>query len=255
VLREEEPGTAGEPTAARALKAPAARCGRPDLSFFSDFRYCLVYAIVWPILRAALALLGGARVIGAECVPRQGPVLLAPNHASYSDPPIIGWATPRILWFMTKAHLFKTPLLAPLMRAFHAFPVDVDGVDREALRFSEELVRAGRVLCIFPEGGVSDDGRLQALKPGIGLIALRTGAPIVPVALVRTNLFVPPGRSLPCFARGGVEVRFGEPLNLSGLPTNTSRHAQADWIVQRLREAMVALLPPEQRPDGEGVRG
>ena len=237
------------------MKEPAAPKGYPDLSFCSDLLYCLAYVVVWPVLRIAIALRGGATVTGAELVPRHGPVLLAPNHASYSDPPILGWATPRILWFMTKAHLFKSSLLGWAMRIFHAFPVEVEGVDREALRFSEQLMRAGRVLCIFPEGGVSDDGRLQPLKPGIGLIALRTGAPIVPVALVRTHRFLPANRSLPGFVRGGVEVHFGEPLNLSALPVDITRHAQAAWIVERLRDALLAMLPPEQQPAGERSNG
>jgi len=230
------------------VSTPGARRIRTSLSFFSDFCYCLGYCLFWLILRPALAMLGGARVFGAECVPRSGPVLLAPNHASYADPPIVGWAAPRILWFMTKAHLFESPILASLMRIFHAFPVDVDGVDREALRFSERLLRAGRALCIFPEGGVSPEGRLQALKPGIAVIALRTGAPIVPVALVRTHRLLSPILRRPGFARGGVEVHFGEPLNLEALPTSISRHQQAEWIMARLREALVAMLPAEQRP-------
>ncbi len=210
--------------------------------------YRLAYALFWSILRPALALLGGFRVIGVENIPSEGPVLLAPNHASYSDPPIIGLATPRAVWFMTKAHLFEHRALAAVMRVFHAFPVNVEGVDREALRFSEDLLKRGEVLCVFPEGQVSDDGRLQPLKPGLALLALRAGAPIVPVGMWRTHEFLPPNRALPGFARGGVVVRFGEPLSLADMPEGLRRQERVEWVTGRVDQALRELLPLEQQP-------
>jgi 1-acyl-sn-glycerol-3-phosphate acyltransferase len=211
--------------------------------------YHLFYAFFWLILRPVLALLGGIRIDGVEQVPREGGLILTPNHGSYADPLILGMACPRVIWWMTKKHLFKIPLLGPIMRIFHAFPVDVEHFDREALRFSEELVRKGEVLCIFPEGGVSDDGRLLPLKPGLGLIALRTGAPVLPVALVRTHRFFPPTGWLPRFVPGGVEVRFGAPIPLEQVPTDISRREQSEWITARVRDALLTLLPEEHHPE------
>lgn len=222
-------------------------------------RYRLAYAFAWLTLRPLLALLGGIRVTGLENVPRQGGVILAPNHASYSDPPILGLSSPRPVWFMTKAHLFRIPLLGPLMRLYQAFPVAVDGVDREAIRTSEKLLERGVVLCVFPEGAVSNDGRLQPLKPGPALLALRTGAPLVPVGLARTQRLLPPTRWLPGFVRGGVEVRFGPPLNVDDLPEGLKRDEQLAVVTERLERALIPLLPPDQQPDppsypGEGAK-
>lgn len=210
--------------------------------------YHLAYMAAWLILRPALALLGGLRVEGTKNIPASGAVILAPNHASYADPPIIGLVSPRVPWFMTKANLFEMRLLAPLMRLFHAFPVAVSGVDRQALRRSEELLGQGQMLCIFPEGGVSDDGRLQPLKPGLALLALRTGTPIVPVALIRTHEFLSPTRSLPRFARGGVCVRIGRPITCEGLPDGAQRSEQVSWLMAEVETALCRLLPPEQQP-------
>jgi 1-acyl-sn-glycerol-3-phosphate acyltransferase len=212
--------------------------------------YRLAYGLAWLILRTALALWGGLRVDGLEHVPRRGGILLAPNHASYSDPPIVALACPRIVWFMTRADLFRIPLLAAVMRVFHAFPVQTGGVDRVALRRSDQLLRAGEALCVFPEGGVSEDGRLQPLKPGVSLLAVRAGVPIVPVGLARTHQFLPPARRWPGFARGGVEVRFGPPILPDHLPAGMGRNDRLGRLTELVQEAISELIPAEQQAAG-----
>lgn len=257
MLREEESRAhAGDPApGAVAEHAGPARPPRGPNRFPNPPRplYQLAYGLFWVLLRPALALLGGLRVEGAQHVPRAGGVILAPNHASYSDPPIMGLACPRVLWFMTKAPLFDHPLLGTIMRLFHAYPVEVERVDREAIRFTEQLLEKGEAVCIFPEGGVSGDGRLMALKSGLALIALRTGVPVVPVALVGTNGFLRPGSQCLGRAPGGVHVIFGPPLALDGLPREGGRQEQLEWLTRSLREAIAALLPEEHLP-GEEVK-
>jgi 1-acyl-sn-glycerol-3-phosphate acyltransferase len=187
-------------------------------------------------------------VTGADLVPRTGGLILAPNHNSYADPPLVGYASPRVVWFMAKAHLFRNRLLALGMRAFHAYPVDVDGVDREALRFTERLLRDGEVVCIFPEGSVSDDGRLMPLKPGLALLSLRAGVPIVPMALIRTNRLLPPDAKFVRFAEGGIRIEFGEPIHPASIPSGLERRAAIDWLTARLDDALRALLAAEHQP-------
>lgn len=213
--------------------------------------YRIAYALFWLILRPALALCGGFRVEGELGLPSDGGLLLAPNHASYSDPPIIGLSSTRPVWFMTKAHLFRIPVVGDIMRVFNAFPVEPEGVDRKAIRFSENLLTDGQVLCIFPEGSVSEDGRLQPLKQGVALLALRTGVPVVPVALVRTHRFLSPTRYFPGYATGGVVVRFGTAFSVSDAPDGLSRQQTMDWVTERLAREIRDLLPVEQQPAAE----
>jgi 1-acyl-sn-glycerol-3-phosphate acyltransferase len=115
----------------------------------------------WLLTRVVNAL-GGVRVEGRERLPQSGAVILAANHVSYLDPPLMGLvAAPRPLWYMAKAPLFRVPVLGAVMRLFRSFPVRPDAADREALRKAGEILAAGEALLIFPEGGCSDDGELQ----------------------------------------------------------------------------------------------
>src|SRR4051794_18794418 len=164
-------------------------------------------------LWSAYRLMARMRVEGAANVPRQGAVILAPNHLSAADWPAVGIASPRQPWFMAKEELFETPILGPLIRLCHAYPVKRDTADRAALRWTEELLRHGQVVVIFPEGQVSPDARFQPLKPGLALLALRTGATVIPVGLLGTERLMPYGCNWPRPIRKPMIVRFGSPVH------------------------------------------
>lgn len=203
----------------------------------------MLYFLTWPLmkgfLRVVFGVLGGFRRRGREHIPKTGGVLLCPNHVCDADAPAVAVALPRDAWFMAKEELFAVPVLGALMRLWHGFPVKRNSADRTALRRAEALLRAGEAVVIFPEGGGNAAGSLQPLNPGALLIALRTGVPVVPVALENTNKVWPYGDLLPRRAGVPVTVTFGPPLDLSDL---SGRRGAVEAATARLTETLAAML-------------
>jgi 1-acyl-sn-glycerol-3-phosphate acyltransferase len=150
------------------------------------------------------------RVTGVEQLPRQGPLLLASNHVSVLDPPMIGSMAPRPLQFMAKAELFRIPLLGPLIRRLNAHPVERDGADAGALRHALLLLREGKALLVFPEGTRGTEGTLGAGRAGAGLLAAHADAPVVPVYIQGSGRVLPKGARWP--RRAPVVISFGPAL-------------------------------------------
>lgn len=167
---------------------------------------------------------GRVTVIGRDNVPATGGVLLAPNHTSYIDPPLVGTSLRRPVWFMAKAELFAVPVLGPIIRRVHAFPVKRGAADRAAMRQAHELLVGGAALTVFFEGGRSRDGRLSEPSLGAAMIALRAHVPIVPVAVIDADKLMP--------REGGVKfthvtVIFGQPLTF---PHLDGKHADREAL-------------------------
>lgn len=136
--------------------------------------------------------------------------MLAINHLSMLDPIIVGALIPRPIHFMAKRELFEYPLLGWLLPRVYAFPVRRGQADREALTHALAVLRSGGMVGIFPEGTRSDRARLLELQGGTAFLALKSGAPVVPIAIVGTELAMPRGARWP--RRVKVSVRVGEPL-------------------------------------------
>lgn len=157
----------------------------------------IVYKSSRTFLRCAFWLGGGLEVHGQENVPPDGPLIVACNHTSHLDPMILGAAFDRSLHFMARRTLFDVPGFAWLIRNNNAFPLDRDGDSREALRVFGERLEMGNAVVMFPEGTRSLDGTVGEMKPGVGMLAVRNTAPVLPVYIWGSFQSWPRGRSFP----------------------------------------------------------
>ena len=171
------------------------------------------------------------RVGGRENVPERGPVLLCSNHISWWDPPLVGCGSPRRVYFMAKEELFSVPFLGRAIRALGAFPVRRGMADRSAVRSALEHLRAGRVVGMFPEGTRSRKGTLGRAEPGAALLALKSGATVVPVAIRGPYRVFRP-----------VRITFGRPLALADLQCSRPRSGDLARAGERIMEAIADLL-------------
>ena len=186
-----------------------------------------------------------------DTIPREGPVILAANHASNADPVVIGsFLTPRLgrrIHWLGKRELFEWPVVGWVAAHGGVHPVDRSTADLEAFRLARRILDEGHVLMVFPEGTRSPDGALQAAKDGVAMLALRTGAPIVPIAMAETDRFWPRGRALPRVGRR-IAMRVGQSFHLADeLPSGLDRKVAKAAATAIIMAHIAALLPPRQR--------
>jgi 1-acyl-sn-glycerol-3-phosphate acyltransferase len=207
----------------------------------------MMYAFLRWLMRAMTRtyLIGLFRVVGAENVPRTGPLIVCPSHSGTLDPPLVPAFTPRSdSWSMAKSEYFKGGIVEMLFRWYHAFPVVRHTADRAALKRSFDLLKAGHALIIYPEGTRVESGVLANPEPGAGFIAQKAGCPVVPVGLSGTRECLPKGSHWP--RRVPVTVTFGKPFLVASRRPDGSRvsHQEAaDAIMVEIAE----LLPAQQR--------
>ncbi|HEX7824304.1 lysophospholipid acyltransferase family protein [Mycolicibacterium llatzerense] len=172
------------------------------------------YILMGPLLR----LLGRPKVTGLEYVPDHGPVLLASNHLAVVDSFYLPLVLRRRIFFLAKAEYFTgTGIKGKLIKFFYSstgqVPIDRTNADSaaDALTAAAKILDKGKLLGMYPEGTRSPDGKLYKGKTGLARIALETGIPVIPVAMINTDVVNPPGSKMWHFAR--VEVKFGKPMD------------------------------------------
>jgi len=191
-----------------------------------------------------LVCLGFAKVAfrlhieGQEHIPHTGPVILAANHVSYIDPVIIGTSVRRPIRFMAKTELFRVPLFGWLIRQFGAFPVNRHRTNLQAFKLATSLLEAGEIVAIFPEGTRGDGVGLRPAKSGIGLIAARTGAPVVPTFHKGTGKVFPKGAWFPRPYR--IAIKFGTPCRFAEQPAGMAEDQIATFS-RTIMEKIAAL--------------
>jgi 1-acyl-sn-glycerol-3-phosphate acyltransferase len=187
---------------------------------------------------------------GTEHVPLDGPLLIVANHSSFLDPPLVGAMAPRPLTFLAKAELFAVPFLGWLIRHLGAYPVNREGADMAAFRTTQRALADRRAVLIFPEGTRGEEGVLRPAKPGAALLAVQSGAAVVPAYVSGSGRAWPRGRRLPRPAK--VVVTFGPPLKFQRA-VGPQRKAQYETASREMMAAIGALK--DRASGGVGVPG
>lgn len=177
-------------------------------------------------------------VRGAENIPK-GAAIIAPNHVSYLDPPIVGATSPREIHFLANARLFRNRYFGWLIRNLNAHPVNTQSQDTQALKMVLHLLHEGRRVLIFPEGLRSSDGNLKPFKLGCAMLSLHTGAPIIPVYIDGSYAIWPRDQKRPKL-KGKLRVTYGPPLFPPKLASGSKKEAQMS-LSKELERAILNL--------------
>jgi len=173
----------------------------------------MVYFISRNILKLLFKIFFRLEIRGAENCSKHGPLIVAPNHTSFLDPLIAGFAVPRELNFMARSSLFKNKIFGNILRSVNAFPLKREGADVGAMRLAIDKLCQGKAVLIFPEGTRSNDGNLGAPRAGIGFLAVSSGADILPCYIKGSTEALPRGAKFPRFKK--ISVCVGKPLRFN----------------------------------------
>ncbi len=165
------------------------------------------------------------RVYGKERVPAEGGLVIACNHFSWIDPPALGAACPRTIYYMAKIEAHRVPGLGQLIRAFGTFPVRRGESDRDAVRTMRQVVREGKALGLFVEGTRQRAGVPGEVQPGGAMVALQEDVPVIPVAVHGSQTWRP-GNFRP------VSIAWGQPMRFDGLPKGGRGYREASALMQ-----------------------
>jgi 1-acyl-sn-glycerol-3-phosphate acyltransferase len=202
----------------------------------------LSYRIGWHFFRALFRFYFHWRVLNPERVPAQGPVILASNHASILDPPLLGAGLNRPINYLARQSLFQIPVFGAILRSWKVVPVDRDGGTGRGLKSILERLRQGGAIILFPEGTRTPDGQLQPARSGIGLAVIKSNAPVVPARVFGT--FEAYGRHTHWPRPRPVTVKYGQALSFADLraEAKTCSRQRAKEIYQLVADQIMAAI-------------
>lgn len=195
-----------------------------------------LYKWTWLFLNFLLKTLFGFRVQGQEMIPGDGAVIVASNHISLVDPPVVGAAIPREVHFLAKKELFTNRLLAKVIRAYNTVPVNRGRADRAALRRIAELLREGQAVLLFPEGTRGPGDTLLKGKLGVGKLAIEGRVSIVPAYICASNRL-----RQTLFRKRRLTVSFAPPIPWSWIGTLGQDKSAYRRVVQEVMRRIGSL--------------
>ncbi len=233
----------------------AARRNRTlEVAYRLDNEQTMLVRMIALVCRIGARLCAQVEVQGLAHIPRSGPVILAANHISNADPVVAGaWITlalhrRRIHW-LGKRELFDWPVIGWAAAHGGVHPVERGAADTEAFRLAARILDSGDVLFVFPEGTRSPTGELGEAKDGLAMLAMRSGAQIVPIGVNNSDAVWRKGQKLPSpFPRRTITVRIGEPFRIDDVvPAGTDRRAAKALATAGVMARIAALLDPRHR--------
>ncbi|HEX9859652.1 MAG TPA: lysophospholipid acyltransferase family protein [Nitrospirota bacterium] len=180
---------------------------RVVMDMIYDVAHFVFYFLFKPLFRF--------KVVGEENVPKEGPVIIACNHASNLDPVIVGVAMWRRVNFMAKEELFTTPAVSFFLRSWRSFPISRERLDKTMLKTILGKLKDGEALGVFPEGTRGDGDNFLPVKPGIGMIVSMSRAPVIPVYIKGSYLTLAKAHKKLRFVP--IKIVFGSPVDFSGV--------------------------------------
>lgn len=193
--------------------------------------YLFKYSIVSPMLHAYFR----GRVYGVENVPQHGPLVVASNHASYFDPPLLSCCVRRPVAYMAKEELFQIPMLKQAIQLYGAYPVSRGAGDRKAIRAALNYLEQGWAIGVYLEGTRTPDGRITDPKRGAALLAAKAQAPLLPVSLWGTQSILVKGSAIP--RPVPITVRIGKIIS----PPSSTDKEELQAVTQQCAAAIAAL--------------
>ncbi|MGO8699713.1 MAG: lysophospholipid acyltransferase family protein [Limisphaerales bacterium] len=202
----------------------------------------LAYRIGWRSFRLLFRFYFRWQVFCPERVPARGPVILASNHASYMDPPLVGAGVDRHINYLARDNIFKVPVLAAILRSWEVVPVDRDGGSGRGLKLILRRLEAGGAIILFPEGTRSRTGEFNPARSGIGLTVIKSSAPVVPARVFGTRQAFGPQMWFPRPRR--VIVKYGYPMTFAALRAEaaTASKQRVKEIYQQVADEIMAEI-------------
>ena len=185
-------------------------------------------------------------VAGTDNFPVDGPFLIASNHASHLDPPLVGCQVPRQMRFFARKSLWSNRVLAWWLNQVETIPVERDSGDVGAIKRVLQALKENRAVVLFPEGTRTTDGHLQKPKAGVGLMACKTGVPVVPCRIYGSFQAFGKGSAIPRFGTS-VTVVFGPPIPASDYDDPAAGKARYELAAQRIMDRIAAIPEPTHR--------
>lgn len=182
-------------------------------------------------------------VVGTDNFPTGVPFLIAANHASHLDPPLVGSQIARQMRFFARKSLWNNRLLGWWLDQIETIPVERDSGDVGAIKRVLQALKENRAVVLFPEGTRSPDGRLQKPKAGVGLMACKTGVPVVPCRIDGSFHAFAKGSAIPNFGTS-ISVVFGAPIPAAEYDDPSAGKARYEVAAQRIMDRIAALRPP-----------
>ena len=218
----------------------------------------MLYRFIRAIARTLFMFYFRFEATGLEHFPREGGCIVVANHTSFLDPLLVCVAAPRVIHYITYAYFYYHAAIHWACKRTHCIPIKREGNDVSALKQALRLLHAGEIIGIFPEGARSQSGKLMAGEPGVALIALKAGAPIVPIGISGAYQAFPKGAHFPKPVK--IRLTVGQPFRLdeqfgAGKKLTEETHQQAVRLIMSKIAAVCgeAVAPLPEAPDAQAV--